>query len=90
MKFKRQGGLKAGILAMTLGLLAVFFGVVKSEPGISAGSEPTPTLTATPTTQPTTSNSRIPQRQATPTQGQTTPPQATPAMRQAHTRTRAS
>jgi hypothetical protein len=87
VKFNKQGGLKAGILAMTLGLLAVFFGVVKSEPGISAAPAPTPT--ATPTTRPAIPNSRIPQRQATPTQRQTTPSQTVPSQAP-HTRTRGS
>lgn len=77
MKFSKQGGFKAGIVAITLGLLAVFFGAIKSEPGISAEPEPAPTSTP---------SNRLPstQRQA--------PSQPTPAptTQQPHTRTRGS
>ena len=42
MKLRKQTPAKAFIVAATLGLLAAFFGLIKSEPRIQAEAEPPP------------------------------------------------
>jgi hypothetical protein len=42
MKLRKQAPAKAIVLAATLGLLAAFFGLIRSEPRIKAESVPPP------------------------------------------------